>query len=197
MKVVKAFSGLGAFLLTIGAFLVPGETPDLDAPAAEVVAFYSDHESEMIIAGLMLMIAAFLVVVFASTIAGALRRAQGESGGASAISFGGGIILAVGISIFAGINFVLGDAADNLEPAAVQTFHVMNQDFFAPFSVGMLTFLVGTGAGILKTDVLPKWLGWVAIVGGILGVTPAFPGTAIALLILFIVGGARLARADA
>jgi hypothetical protein len=165
-------SGVAAVALIIAAFVIPGETPDTDASVGEVVSFYVDHDSEMQWASFLLALGALFFVFFSTNVAGMLRRAQGETGGSSALSFAGGIIFAVGGLIFAGIGFTLGDAVDDIGPASVQTLHVLSNDMFFPVAVGTATFLIGTGIATVKTGALPKWLGWVAIVVGIIAVTP-------------------------
>ena len=165
-------TGILAVLLAIGAFLVAGEPPDADDPVQEVVSFYVDNDSEQGWGGAMLAWAAVLFLLFASSLRRALRTAETEAGGLSALSFAGAIVFAVGLAIFGAISFVLGDAAEDLEPAAVQTLHVMNVNFFFPAAVGAATFLIGTGISVAKTGALPKWLGWIAIVVGVAAVTP-------------------------
>jgi hypothetical protein len=166
-------SGVAAVAFLIGAFAIGGDTPDTDAPINEVVSFYTEHDSDQQWGAFLLSLGALFFVFFSTNVAGMLRRAQGETGGSSALSFAGGILFAVGVLIFAGLAFTLGDAADDIEPSAVQALHVMSNDMFFPVAVGTATFLIGTGIAVVKTGALPAWLGWVAIVLGVVAVTPA------------------------
>lgn len=172
-RALLPLTGILAVVLVIVSFSVAGEPPDADAPIRDVVSFYVDHDSEQQFAAAMLGWAAVLFLFFASSLRGFLRRAEGDAGGGmSTLSFAGAILFAVGLSIFAAISFTLGDVAEDLDPAAVQTLHAMNEDFFFPAAVGVATFLLGTGIAIIKTRALPKWLGWLVLVIGVLGVTP-------------------------
>ncbi len=172
-KKLLPLSGIAAVALILGSFAIAGETPDTDAPIDEVVTFYTDHDSDTMASALMLGYAAVFFMLFTTAIAGAVRRAQGDSGGASALGFGGGILFSVGLLLFAGINFALGDVPEKLDPSAVQTLHILNEDLFLPAAMGLVIFNLGIGAGVLKTGILPAWLGWVAIVIAVVGLTPA------------------------
>jgi hypothetical protein len=165
-------SGVVTVAALFAAFAIPGETPDTDAPLAEVVSYYVKHDSDMQLAGGLIALGAVFFVFFSTNVAGLLRRAQGDAGGSSALSFAGGILFAVGALIFAGIGFTLGNAAKDIEPASIQALHVLSEEMFFPLAAGVSVFLLGTGIATVKTGALPKWLGWVAIVLGIIALTP-------------------------
>ena len=183
-------SGIVAVAVIFAAFAISGETPSTDAPLNEVVDFYNDHKDDLQLTGALLALGALFFTFFSTTLAGVLRRAQGETGGSSALSFGGGILFAVGLAIFAGLNFTIGDAADDIDPASLQALHVLGNDMFFPLAVGTAAFLLGSGIAIVKTGALPKWLGWVAIVLGVLSATPlgffAFMGLGVWTLIVSV-----------
>lgn len=172
MNKLVPLSGAAAVLVIFIAFGVVGETPDADAPINEVVSYYTKHDSDAQFGGALLALGSLLFLIFSSTIAGALRKAQGESGGGAALAYGGGILFAAGLAIFAGLTFALGDVGTDIDPAAVQSLHVLNEDLFYPAAVGVVAFLLGAAIGILKTGILPKWLAWLAILGAVIGVTP-------------------------
>jgi len=165
-------TGVVAVVAIIASFLIVGETPDTDAPVNEVVSYYTKHDSDAQFAGAILALGAVMFLIFSSTLAGVLRKAQGGTGGSSAIAYSGGIVFAAGIAIFAGLTFALGDVGQDIEPNAVQAIHVLNEDLFFPVAVGCEVFLIGAAAAVLKTGALPKWLGWLAIVGAVVGLTP-------------------------
>jgi hypothetical protein len=171
-KSLVPLSGVVAVALIIASFLLGGEPPDTDAPVDEVVDFYTENDGEIQGSSGLLALGALFFLFFSTNVAGVLRRAQGETGGSSALSFAGGILFAVGATIFAGIGFTLGDAVDELDASAVQTLHVMNMNMFFPIAVGTAAFFLGSGIATVKTGALPKWLGWIAIVLGIIAVTP-------------------------
>lgn len=168
-----ALSGVLAVALFIAAFAVGGETPDADASVGKIVSFYRDNAGEQKAAGVLLAYASLFLLVFTATVAGALRRAYAESGLPSALAFAGGIVLSVGWLIFAGLEFTLGDAPEKLAPSAVQALNALNSDMFFPVALGTAAFLVGSGIGIVRTRVLPAWLGWAALVIGVVAATPA------------------------
>jgi hypothetical protein len=171
-KKLVPLSGVLGVALIIASFALGGDSPDSNAGAAEVVSYYTDHHDKLLFAAALLALGAFFLLVFTTTVAGVLRRASGETGGASALSFAGGVILVVGITLFAGVTFSLADAIKHLEPAAAQSLNTLGTDLFFPLAVGNAAFLLGSGIGVIKTKVLPVWLGWAAVVLGVASLTP-------------------------
>jgi hypothetical protein len=113
----------------------------------------------------------------------------------SAIAFGGALLAAVGGLIFSGLTFTLGDAADDLDPAAVQALHALNLDLFLPLAVGTGAFLIASGIAIVRGATLYPWLGWVGIVIGIAAVTPIGFFAFLAMLAWVLVASISLAMA--
>ncbi len=184
-KRLVPLSGIVSVALVVVALILGGEPPDADDPLQEVTTFYRENDQTPF--SILLALAMFFFLSFSSVLRESLRRA-GERGTASALGFAGAIVFAVGALIFAGIGFTLGEEADHIEPAALQTLHVLNIDMFFPLAVGTLAFLVGNGIAVVETGSIPKWLGWVAIVGGIFAITPVWfvPFIVLALFILVV-----------
>jgi hypothetical protein len=165
-------SGVLAVVVIIVAVVVGGETPDTDDSAREIVSFYLDNDSEQVWASAILALGALLFLIFVTTLWNALRTAEAERRGASTLALVGGTILVVGMTVFAGIGFTLGDVADELPPAAILALNALNADFFFPLAVGNAAFVFGAGVSVVRTGALPKWLGWAAVVLGVFSITP-------------------------
>lgn len=172
-KQLVPLSGVLAVVLMIAAFAVGGETPEADDSLSEVVSYYSEHDTDLQIASALLALGGFFFLVFSTTVAGVLRRAQRESGGPSALSFAGGIVFAVGVTIFAGLGFTAADIVGDAEPSVVQALNALGSDMFFTVAVGTGAFLLGAGIATLKSGALPRWLGWAAVVIGVIAITPA------------------------
>jgi hypothetical protein len=165
-------SGVAAVLLIIAGFIVGGESPDIDASLQEITSYYTDHESELQIASALLALGAFFFLLFSAAIASLLREGRDGGGASATVSLAGGIVFAVGVTVFAGLAFTAGDVVDDVAPDSLQTLHVLGSDMFFTVAVGTAAFLLGTGVGTLRTDALPNWLSWAAIVIGVLAITP-------------------------
>jgi hypothetical protein len=171
-KQLLPLSGVASVLLIVASFIVVGESPDLNAPAKEVASFYSDNDTSLQFGAALLALGAFFFLLFATTLASLLRRDPVRGAVSAKFSFAGGIVFAVGVTIFAGLAFAAGDAADDVGPATLQTLHVLEMDMFITVAVGTAAFLLGAGVGALKSAALPNWLAWAAIVIGIIAITP-------------------------
>jgi hypothetical protein len=172
-KQLVPLSGVLAVVLMVAAFVVGGETPEADDSLGEVVSYYSEHDTDLQIASALLALGGFFFLVFSTMVAGVLRRAQGERGGPTALSFAGGIVFAVGVTIFAGLGFTAADVVGDVDPSVVQALNALGSDMFFTVAVGTGAFLLGAGIAILKSGTLPGWLGWAAMVIGVIAITPA------------------------
>ncbi len=159
-------------ILLVVSFVVSGETPGVDDSAQEVVSFYSDNEAQVLIAAILSGLSAVFFLFFVGSLGSVLRSAEGATAGLSAVALAGGVVAAVGVLIFAGLMFTLGDAADTLEPAAIQTLNALNADFFFPLAGGLATLLFATGLVAVRRRALPGWLGWAALVIAVATFTP-------------------------
>ncbi|HEX6228712.1 MAG TPA: DUF4386 family protein [Solirubrobacterales bacterium] len=171
-KQLLPLSGVAAVLLMVVAFIVAGETPETDESAQEVVSYYTDKETEVGIASALLGLGAFFFLLFSTTLTDALRRARPDSALSSRFSLAGGIVFAVGMTIFAGLAFASADVVDDIDPSGLQTLNALNSDMFFTVLVGTGAFLLGAGIAARKSDLLPAWLSWAAIVIGVLAITP-------------------------
>jgi len=171
-KMVGPLTGILFVVLVIAAFLISGETPEIDDSPQKIVGFYLDNESSQQTASAVLALGAVALVFFLGALRQALRAASGDEGGLSTVTLLGGLVIAIGASIFAGIGFTLGDAADHLPPSAIVTLNALNSDMFFTIAVGTAVFNLALALAVLRHGGLPRQLGWLALVVGIAGLTP-------------------------
>ena len=189
-------TGVVFIALLIVGFIVTGEPPDANDDVQDIVNFYVD-EKDSIEAGVFILA---LGTVFFIFFANYLRTVFRETS-LSATILVGAAIFAVGGGIDGTILIATAEAADDIEPASVQTLQALWDNDFVPFAIGITVFLVSIGLSILRTGVFPKWLGWVVLVLALVSVTPAgfiaFPGSGLLVLVMSIWLTVRARRATA
>jgi hypothetical protein len=171
--VLAPLTGVLFVVLAVAAFIISGETPGTDDSPQKILSFYIDNDTSQQWAGAVLAWSAVPFLFFLGVLRSTLRAAEGPVARLSAVAFGGGIVLAFGALSFAGFTFTLGDVADDgLTPQAAQALNALNSDFFFPVAIGTATLMIATGIASLASRVLPAWLGWAALVIGIVALTP-------------------------
>jgi hypothetical protein len=194
-------TGVGFVLLGIVSFIVGGEPKSADEPVGEIVEYYLDNKDSIQVAAFIGVAATLLLVFFGAYLRRILRAAAPEEEILSLVSFLGLVVVAVGFAIDTTILIALSEAADDIDPVAVQSLQALWDNDFVPLVLGVLMFLWATGLAVIRTGALPKWLGWVMVVLGVLGLTPigfaAAIGAAILVLVLSILLSVRARSAPA
>ncbi len=149
-----------------------------------------DEKDSILVASLLGSIAAVSLVFFANYLRHLMRESR-----TSATILAGASIVAVGAGIDMTISFALAEAAEDVEPTAVQALQALWDNDFLPLAIGIVIFLISVGTSIVATGALPKWLGWVAIALGVIGMTPigfvAAMGAALWILIASVMLAVR------
>ena len=104
-----AATGVISVLLFIIGFGILPTPPDVDAPATEIHAYYTDEQGGIQASMALLTAALFFFIWFLGSLRSALRVAEGGTGRVSAIAFAGGLVSAGAlftlITLFAGAAF--------------------------------------------------------------------------------------------
>lgn len=169
---LAALTGLAFFVLALVAFLISGESPELGDPPQEIVDYYVDNETSQFTSAALETLAATALVFFGGYLRRVLRVAEGDGGILSAVAFAGAVILATGLAIDATITFALGDAAGEVDPVAIQTLLALYSNDFLPLALGMQVLMLATGISVIRHGALPKWIGVIAILIGVIAATP-------------------------
>ena len=187
-------------VLIVGA-IIGGEPPDADSPVREIIDHYTDNKTSIEVASFVGAAAAVLLVFFGGYLRSVLSAAEGPGGMLSALTLVGTAVVAVGLAIDITIGIALAQAADDIEPAAVQALQALWDNDFVPLALGALLFLISTGLSIVRHGALPKWLGWVALVLAVIGFTPigfvAFLGAGLWIAVVSVMLALRARRATA
>lgn len=158
--------------LLILSFAVGGEPPDADEPVQEIVDHYVDNDAEIWVSTGIGALAVLSLLFFGAYLRRLFSAAEGPGGMLSPLILTATAIMAVGAGIDMTISVALVEAAEDIDPASVQALQALWDNDFVPVALGILLLFVSTGLSIIKYGVLPKWLGWVAIVLAVLSVTP-------------------------
>jgi hypothetical protein len=188
--------GIAVVVMVIVGAILSGEPPSADDPVQEIVSHYEDNKTSIEIGALLFVIAGALFVFFAGYMRKLLDR---EAGGRSLlpnVALVGAGIFATGAAIDASISFAIAEAAGDVEPTAVQAMQALWDNDFFPLALGAALFFLATGLAIVRYGGVPKWLGWVAVLLGVIGFTPV-GFVAILVGALWIIGvGVLLALRD-
>ena len=192
-ELLMPLTGVAFIALLILSFVVGGEPPDVEDPVQEIVDHYVDDKDSIIAGAFISGLAAVVLVFFANH----LRNVMRASATSATILVGAGIV-AVAAGIDATISMSIAEAAEDVDPTAVQALQALWDNDFIPFAIGLVVFVLSLGLSILQTGVLPKWLGWVALAIGLIGVTPigffAFPLTGLLILVVSVMLALRARR---
>jgi hypothetical protein len=166
-------SGLLFVVLVLAAVIVGGETPGANDSLAKVIDYWRDNDDQAIAASIIAAFSAVALLWFAGVWRATLAAAEGGSARLANTAFAGAILAAVGWSMLIAFNFMAAETIDDVAPQVTQTFSALQSDFFFPLAIGFSVFLLASGLAIVRTGVFPAWMGWVAVVLGVLSVTPA------------------------
>jgi hypothetical protein len=181
-------TGVAFVVVLIVGFAIGGEPPGADEGAQEVVDFYADNKDSVQVGAAMAAIAGTFLIFFAGYLRKVLRAAEGETGMLSLVAFIGAVTIAIGAAIDGMLSFAMAEAAEDVEPGAVLALQTLWDNDFMPLALGVQVLLVASGISIARHGPLPKWLGWVAIVFGVIAVTPiGFVSAMVAALWILVV----------
>jgi hypothetical protein len=166
-------TGLVFSVLLVICFVISNDSPNTDDSTAKWVSYYSKHDGREIAVSLVAAIAILFFVWFAGTLRARLRAAEGSPGRLSNTAFGGAILFAMSGLLFTGLDFTAADTSGDVPPQVTQTIGVLDNDLFIPLAVGGAALMLATGVLAIRTRALPRWLAWVAVVIGVVSVTPA------------------------
>jgi hypothetical protein len=165
-------TGVVFVVLFVAAAILIGEGVDPEDGVEEVLEYYDDNEGAIFAGSALGGLAGVFLIFFGGVVRRVLRDAEGPGHTLSAVAFGGAIALAVAIAVGASLSIALAESFDDIDPVAAEALNALGWNYYIPFALGMATFTLASGISIVRHGALPAWFGWVAVVLGILDVTP-------------------------
>lgn len=166
-------TGIAFVVLVVIGIFTSNTSPNANASGARVISFYMAHKSSQETSDLLGGIAFVFFLFFIAALYGYLRRAPAAQNMAL-LGLVGALLFTVGFLLFSGLDYALAYASHSLAPDAAQALNVLDNQLFLPLFVGAILFGVATGLAIVRSGLLPAWLGWAVLVFGIAAGTPAF-----------------------
>jgi hypothetical protein len=162
-------AGVLSALLIVVSFVTGGSTPGDNASGQQVIQWYTTHHNRQMLSDLLVGLAMFFLVVFATTLTRYIRR--GDRWIATG-ALGGAVCAAIGLTAIVGFDVVLDTNTKNLTLASAQTLNLLQNDFFLPVVLGFALFGVLGGLAVVTGRILPVWMGWVLFAIGIAALVP-------------------------
>jgi len=159
-----AATGILFVLLVVVGFLVTPEPPAADASAAEVFDYVTDKQDTLHAVQLIFAAAGFFFIWFIGTLRTFLAAAEGNDGRLANTAFGGGLIAAASLLVAFGLAATA--ALHPAENGPELTHALIDASLIVP-AVGApaaAVFFAANGLSILRSVLLPSWLGWLGLV---------------------------------
>ena len=163
-------------LVVVGFAALGRSTPGVGASVTKVHSFYHAHYKREMPAAFVVAIASAFLLFFAAHLRSALAVANPAAVRMRRAAFGGGVVAVGGFLVASAGHFALADASRKAHVTlqALQALNVLDNDLFLPLAGGIAVMILASGISLVRSvTLLPHWLGWVAVVIGILGFTPA------------------------
>jgi hypothetical protein len=173
-------TGVVYALLTLFAFGTASGAPSNSASGAKVIAFYKSHHTSARVSDTLWMVAFAFLVLFAGTLRAYLRR-KASADALSSVLLAGAAVFAAGAVVYFNFDLALAVVPQHLAPADAQALNVLALNMALAPSAGAFVFGIAAGLAIIRGGALPSWLGVLAILIGVIAITPGF----IAALLLF------------
>jgi hypothetical protein len=168
-------TGVVFVVLALIAFLLAGG-PEADATGDEIVSHFRENANAIEWQGALFGLAAGFLLWFGGSVAAALRRAEGDPAGRlPAIA-----VAAAGASValyLTGVGAWTALAKSSGEEGTTRALFDLGDVVFALSSFTAAVFVWALSTGIMRTRLLPDWVGWLGTVLTVYLVIAAFIDT--------------------
>lgn len=171
---LTAVAGVAFVALAIAGFVVRGAPPTPGEPLAEARAYYLEHRTGVLTYAYLDSLAMICFVAFAAGLGGLVARRGGDRWGILArLMMAGAVVTAASAMVLDMAEGALAShTAATGEPAAVQALFDL-VSMIPLTGLPQALFLFAATLGILQSAVVPRWLGWVALVPALSNVVGA------------------------
>lgn len=194
------FAGLAFVVLAVLSALVPGLPPRVSATSGEIVSYVTDGQDRMLLAALLLAAASGLVIWFSAAFAEAIRERSEERSDVHLALLAGSVLIGGALFIYAASWAVLAYGAEGRSEATTVSMFTGVMVFNTVLGFAAALPLAAAGIGVLRTHLMPNWLGYLGLVAAAVSVIAAFgvfvesgdyaPGGPLMPLVSLAAGGA-------
>jgi hypothetical protein len=168
---LTALGGILFVVLVAASILILGNTPNSHASAAKVVTFFHKHKTGASVSGHLIVLAVCVGVPFFWYFRNLISSTPSTRQLAT-VGFAGALLFAVSGGMAAASFWTLSDVINHADPSSIQTLNLMQSDFANGVGeAGVALFLVASGIAIVQGGGrLPRWVGWLGVVLGVVAV---------------------------
>lgn len=192
------FAGIAFLILAACAVLIPGLPPKVSDSTDEITTYISDGRDQLLLSSLLWAAAAGLVIWFSVAFAEAMREREERSDVHMAL-LAGSVLVGAAIFMSAAGTAAMAYNADTAGAALTVTMFksLMVLETMVGFAAALP--LAAAGIGVLRTHLMPDWLGYVGLAAAVISIVVGFgifatsgnyaPGGPVMSLVSLVVGG--------
>ena len=153
-------------LWIVGIVVIEGTADRSGESAAEVLAAFDEDGTSILVGAFLFALGTAFFVWFLGSLRAAFLAAEGTPGRLTAVAFAGGVGKAVFDLAVMGTLAAGAIAADegDFAPEAAQAVAAIDTAFFVGAEFMAAVFMSAAAFVVVRTRVLPVWLGWLAAV---------------------------------
>jgi hypothetical protein len=167
------FAGLAFVVLVLLGRFLPGNPPGVDESANEIRSFLIDGRTTILAGALMLSAAAGLIIWFAAAFAEAMRERDERSDIHMAL-LAGSVLVGGAIFVNAAVSAATAYGVDGRDAAMTHMMFEWSAVLTTMIGFAATLPLAAAGVGVLRTHLMPDWLGYLALLAALVSFAGAF-----------------------
>jgi hypothetical protein len=167
------FAGLAFVVLVLLGKFLPGNPPGVDKSANEIRSYLTDGRTSILVGALMLSAAAGLIIWFAAAFAEAMRERDERSDLHMAL-LAGSVLVGAAIFVNAAVSAATAYGVNGRDPAMTFMMYQWSAVLITMIGFAAALPLAAAGVGVLRTRLMPNWLGYLALLAALVSFAGAF-----------------------
>lgn len=152
-------AGIGFVVFTVAAFIVGGEPPKISDSADDVVSYFTDDRSQVLVSSFLFAVALVLFLWFTGTVANLLLQ-RGE-GRVAATALAAGATWVVIQLVLTAITAALAHSiASDGDATGVRALFSLSWVLDMMGALPIAGFVLAVSLGLRRTRAIPEWLSW-------------------------------------
>ncbi|WP_427890410.1 DUF4386 family protein [Kribbella sp. GL6] len=166
-------AGLAFVVLAILGRFLPGNPPTVGDSNSTISSWVSDHRTTILFSSLLWAAAAGLVIWFAVAFAEAMRE-RAERSDVHLALMAGAVLVGGAIFVNAGMQAALASGIRGRDAAITMSMFQLSALTTTLIGFAAALPLAAAGIGVLRTHVMPDWLGYLSLLAAVVSFLGAF-----------------------